>query len=182
MTDSSDATASRGRALTRSPEFNDAGQSATGFQRAAGAFRTVVPHLLRLLPLLDGNVGSVVSNLLSPPQPAPPPAPPINLAPIEEGLAELQEEHRNLRTQVSEQSASVDRIEGRLQTLEEDVDRNTLAQQEVLKELKALGARVAELKAAGHKANVFTLVALSLLALIIIANAVLSLRFYHFLP
>ncbi|MGA3345812.1 MAG: hypothetical protein ABSC76_13175 [Terracidiphilus sp.] len=162
--------------------LSDAGQPATGLQRAAGALRTVLPHLLRLLPLLDGNVGSAVSNLLNPPQPAAPPAPPVDLEPIEHGMAELQGEHRGLRAQVLEQNASLDRIEGRLQTVEEEIASNALAQQELLTELKAVGNRVEELKVAGRKSNIFVLVTLGLLALSILANVVLLLHFIHILP
>ncbi len=158
---------SPGRALARSSGTEASGRPATGFQRTAGALRVVLPHLLRLLPLLDGNVGSAVSNLLSPPLPAPPPPPPVNLEPIENGLAELQAEHRDLRaqlrTQVLEQNASLERVESRLVMVEETAVSNAVAQRELLKELKAVGHRVEELKAAGRKARVFALIALGLL-------------------
>jgi hypothetical protein len=52
--------------------------------------RMALPFVQRLLPLLDGNIGSAVSNLLTP-HPQPPAAhPPVNIEPIENGLAELQ--------------------------------------------------------------------------------------------
>ena len=70
------------------------------------------------------------------------------LIPIQEGLTELQTEHRDLQAQVLEQNALLIRVEGRLERVEEAAGRNTLAQQELLKELKAVGNRVDELKAA----------------------------------
>jgi len=174
MSDSSNP--QRLRALASSSGSADSGQPATGFQRTTSALRTVLPHLLRLLPLLDGNVGSAVSNLLNPPQPSPPPAPPVNLAPIlipiQEGLTELQTEHRDLQAQVLEQNALLIRVEGRLERVEEAAGRNTLAQQELLKELKA----------AGRKVNVFALVALGLLAFSIVLNAILFLVLRRVLP
>ena len=184
MSDSSNP--QRLRALASSSGSADSGQPATGFQRTTSALRTVLPHLLRLLPLLDGNVGSAVSNLLNPPQPSPPPAPPVNLAPIlipiQEGLTELQTEHRDLQAQVLEQNALLIRVEGRLERVEEAAGRNTLAQQELLKELKAVGNRVEELKAAGRKVNVFALFALGLLAFSIVLNAILFLVLRRVLP
>lgn len=158
------------------------GRPATGIQRTAGALRTVLPHLLRLLPLLDGNVGSAVSNLLVPPPPAPPPPPPVNLEPIENSLAELQAEHRGLRAQALEQNSSLGRVEGRLVTLEDAVSRNALAQQELLNELKAIGSRAEELRVAGRKARVLALIALGLLGLSILFNVVLLLLARRFLP
>jgi hypothetical protein len=172
----------RVRALASSSGSADSGQQAKGFQRAAGALRMALPHLLRLLPLLDGNVGSAVSNLLNPPSPSPPPAPPVDLTPIEDGLAELQTVHRDLRGQVLEQNASLKRVEGRLQMVEEAAGRNTLVQQELLRELKAVGNRMEELKVAGRKANVFAQVALGLLGISILLNVALLLHFRHILP
>jgi hypothetical protein len=66
--------------------------------------------------------------------------------------------------------------------VEEAAGRNTLAQQELLKELKAVGNRVEELKAAGRKVNVFALVALGLLAFSIVLNAILFLVLRRVLP
>ncbi len=175
-----------GRTLTRSASPKASGQPARGFQRTAGALRVILPHLLRLLPLLDGNVGSAVSNLLSPPPPAPPPPPPVNLEPIENSLAELQAEHRDLRaqlrTQVLEQNASLERVESRLVMVEETAASNAVAQQDLLKELKAVGHRVEELKAAGRKASVFVLIALGLLGVSIALNVFLLLYFRRSLP
>lgn len=171
-----------GRTLAHSSGTADSGQPATGFQRTAGALRTVLPHLLRLLPLLDGNVGSAVSNLLNPPSPQPPPAPPVNLDPIEDSLAELQAEHRELRGQVLEQNASLRLVGDRLGMVEEAVSRNTLAQQELLKELKAQGHRVEDLKTAGRKTSILAMTALGLLVLSIALNVILLLYFRRILP
>jgi hypothetical protein len=147
--------------------------------------RTVLPHLLRLLPLLDGNVGSAVANLLNQQPPQPPPLPPVNLEPIENGLAEVRAEQRGLRSQLAQvldQNESLKRVEGRLEIVEEAATRSTIAQQELLKEMKAVSDRVEELKASGRKVRVFALVALGLLALSLLVNLVLLLRALHILP
>jgi len=180
MNDSS--TPTPGRSLASTSPSHAPGRSGTGIQRTAGALRTVLPHLLRLLPLLDGNIGSAVSNLLVPPQPAPPPPPPVNLEPIENGLAELKTELQGLRGQVSAQNSSHQQIESRLEMVEAAAARDAVAHQELLKELKAVGNLVEELKAAGRKTKVFAAVALVPLALLIMLNLVLLLRALHTLP
>ena len=47
----------------------------SGVQRVINAVRSSLPFIQRILPLLDGNVGTVVSNFMTPAphRPAPPP-------------------------------------------------------------------------------------------------------------
>jgi hypothetical protein len=142
----------------------------------------VMPLVQRLLPLLDGNVGSAVSNLLYPHPPAPPPAPPVNLAPLEDGLTELQAGHRDLRGQVLQQNESLKRVEELLELVSEAADRHALAQQELMDELKAVGNQLEALKVAGRKANLFARVTLALLAVSILLNGLLLLHFHRILP
>ena len=160
------------RALILSADSTAPGQRATGFERATRAMRMALPLVQRLLPLLDGNVGSAVSNLLSPHLPPPPPPPPVNLAPMQDGLAELQAEHRDLHSQVLEDSASLQRVEDKLELLSEATDRNALGQRALLEELRAIG----------RKANTLALVGLGLLGASILLNVMLLLYFRHILP
>ena len=160
------------RALILSADSTAPGQRATGFERATRAMRMALPLVQRLLPLLDGNVGSAVSNLLSPHLPPPPPPPPVNLAPMQDGLAELQAEHRDLHSQVLEDSASLQRVEDKLELLSEATDRNALGQRALLEELRAIG----------RKANILALVGLGLLGASILLNVMLLLYFRHILP
>jgi len=157
------------RALTRtahSPEPQ------SGLQRAASALRAALPYVQRILPLLDGNIGTAVSNVLAPyPQMNQPP-PPVDLEPIEDGLAELQMQHRALRNQFLEQNTSLKRVEDQLETVREATDRNTLEQQELLDDLKAVRKRV----------NRFAILALGLLAVSAALNVVLYLHMRHILP
>ena len=56
-----------GRALT-----NPDPQQGSGLDRAMGILRMAIPFVQRILPLLDGNIGTAVSNILTPhPQPTP---------------------------------------------------------------------------------------------------------------
>jgi len=140
-----------------------------------GAFRAALPFVQRLLPLLEGNVASAVSNMLAPQHHAPPPAPmlpPVNLAPLQEGLAQLQTQHRELHDQISEQITSLKRVEDQLDAVREATDRNTLEQQELLEDLKGVG----------HKVNVFAFIALGLLAVSVIVNVLLYLHIVKIIP
>jgi hypothetical protein len=147
----------------------------SGVQRAVSAIRAALPFVQRILPLLDGNIGTAVSNLLSPHHrlpPPPPPPPPVNLAPIENGLAELQTQQRELRNQVVEQNSSLKRVEDQLEMVREATDRNTLEQQELLEDLKGVG----------NKLNLFALIAMGLLALSVLLNIILYLHILRVLP
>lgn len=144
----------------------------SGIQRAVSALRAALPFVQRILPLLDGNIGTAVSNILTSHHHTPPPPPPVNLAPIENGLADLQTQHRELRNQVVEQNSSLKRVEDQLEMVREATDRNTLEQQELLEDLKGVG----------NKVNGFALLALGLLAVSVIINIVLYLHILRVLP
>jgi hypothetical protein len=151
---------------------NDPIEIPSGVQRTVSAIRAALPWIQRILPLLDGNIGTAVSNILTPHHRQSPPPPPINLAPMEDGLAELQSQQRELRDQVVEQNTSLKRVEDRLEMVREATDRNTLEQQELMEDLKVVG----------NKVNVFSLVALGLLAISVIVNIVLYLHIVRVLP
>jgi hypothetical protein len=144
----------------------------SGIQRAVSAMRAALPFVQRILPLLDGNIGAAVSNLLTHPHHPPPPPPPVNLTPIVEGLTELQTQQRELRNQVLEQNSSLKRVEDHLEMVREATDRNTLEQQELLEDLKAVG----------NKVNLFAMIALGLLGLSVLLNIVLYLHIMRVLP
>ena len=144
----------------------------TSLKRAVSAIRAALPFVQRILPLLDGNIGTAVSNILTPHPQMPPPPPPVNLEPIEDGLAELQTQHRDLRNQILEQNSSLKRVEDQLEMVREATDRNPLEQQELLEDLKTVG----------NKVNAFALIALALLALSVLLNVILYLHIRRVLP
>jgi hypothetical protein len=128
-----------------------------------------------MLPLLDGNFGTVVSNILSPPPPPPPPtpAPPtVDLAPFERGLADIQAQHRDLRDQFLEQNSSLKRVEDQLELVREATDRNTLEQQELLEDLKTVG----------NKVNLVAIIAIALLGISVVVNLLLFMHIQRVLP
>ncbi len=147
-----------------------AGEGSSPLQRAFSALRTAVPFAQRLLPLLDGNIVTAVSNILAPHPPKP--APPIDLLPVENGLADLETRQRDLSAELLEQNTALKRVEDRLERLHEATSRNSIEQQELKEGLKKLGARM----------NVIALIALVLLAMSVLLNLVLFLHFAHLLP
>jgi hypothetical protein len=116
-------------------------QESSGLQRAMNLLRMAMPIVQRILPLLDGNVGTAVANMIAP-RPQHPAPPKVDLKPIEEGISTLQTQHRLLREQVVEQNTALRRVEDRLEMVREATDRNTLEQQELLEDLKSFSKKV----------------------------------------
>jgi len=160
-----------GRALTNQQPRTSHPSS---LQRAVNLIRTALPLVQRILPLIDGNIATTVSKILSPPPPPPAPTAPakVDLTPIQEGLTQLQTQHRELRDQFVEQNSSLKRVEDQLELVREATDRNTLEQQELLEDLKAVGGKV----------NLIALVAIGLLAFSVLVNLLLYMHIQRVLP
>jgi hypothetical protein len=161
--------ATPGRSLVSSSAPPEPSES-SGVQRALNALRGAVPFMQRLLPLLDGNIVGAVAGVLA--HQSQKPAPPVSLAPVQESISELQLQHRELQDRVGEQNISIQRVEDQLQMVREATDRNTLEQQELMEDLKAVG----------HKMNMIALIALGLLAVSVVLNLVLYLHIQRVLP
>lgn len=159
-----------GRSLTSGTPSPEGTESGSGVQRAMNALRSAVPFVQRLLPLLDGNIVTAVSSILT--QNSQKPAPPVNLAPIQDAVNELQAQQRELHDNIVEQNISIQKVEDQLQMVREATDRNTLEQQELMEDLKAVGKKV----------NVIALIALGLLAISVVLNLVLYLHIQRVLP
>ncbi len=130
--------------------LNDPSPPKSGMQRAINAVRSTLPLVSKLLPLLDGNIVTAISALVAPqPSHHPPPPVQVDLEPVERGLAEVRNSHRELRNQVQEQVTSLKRVEDQLERVREATDRNTLEQQEMVEDLRAVGSRVGMLAAIG---------------------------------
>ncbi|MGB6687520.1 MAG: hypothetical protein WBE76_06735, partial [Terracidiphilus sp.] len=141
--------------------------------RAVQAVRSAWPFIQRLLPLLDGNVITTVTNLLTPRPAAPsPPAKPVDIAPLEGGIAELKAQQRELRGIIVDQDSAVKRLVEQLALVREATDRNTTEQQDLIDELKA----------AGRKLNIVAFLAFALLAASIALSVVLYLQIHRLLP
>ena len=109
--------------------------------RAMGALKQAMPFVQKLLPLIDGNFATAVVNLLAS-RPHTPPTPAVDLLPVQNQVSDLQMQQVDLRNQVVEQNASIKRVEDQLEMVREATDRNTLEQQELIEDLKAVGNKV----------------------------------------
>jgi len=158
-----------GRSLPPAQNPSVANAEAFSLQRI---LNQAMPYVHKLLPLIDGNIATVLGNLLAPRPPAPAPAPVVNLEPIEDHLNALKAQHRDLRNQIVEQNSSLKRVEDQLEMVREATDRNTLEQQELMEDLKAVG----------NKVNLIAVVALLLLAVSIALNVLLYLHISRVLP
>jgi len=137
-----------------------------------GAIKQAVPFVQRLLPLLDGQIATAVTNLAAARPHTSPPAPKVDLQPLEHGLAELHLQQRELKDQFFEQHNSFKRVEDQLEMVREATDRNTLEQQELIEDLKTMGNRV----------NLLAILFLGLLVVSVLLNVFLFLHIQRVLP
>jgi len=159
-----------GRAMTVPPNA-DAEAANSGMQWMMGVMKQAVPFVQKLLPLLEGQFATAMANVLTA-RPHTPPAARLDLQPIEHGLAELQIEQANFKDQLADQNASLKRVEDRLEMVREATDRNTLEQQELIEDLKAITGRV----------NLMALLFLLLLVISVVLNIFLFLHIQRVLP
>ncbi len=159
-----------GRTLGNSPHADV--DHSPAMQWAMGALKQAVPFIQRLLPLIDANIANAAAGGSASRPSAPASSSRIDLQPIESGVTELQTQHRELRTQVVEQNASLKRVEDHLEMVREATDRNTLEQQELIEDLKAMASKV----------NLFALSLLTLLVISVLLNLFLFLHIQRVLP
>lgn len=161
-----------GRALAggASSEPSSESDQPSNVQRAVSALRSVLPFVQSVLPLLDGKIATAVASVLA--QRPPSPAPQIDLAPLEKSVAELKSQQGEFHHLLADQNTSLKRVEDQLEMVREATDRNTLEQQELMEDLRAVGTKV----------NWFALAALALLLSSVILNVILYLHIQHVLP
>lgn len=147
------------RSIARPSSPVSRGQEHSGFQRTVSAIRTVLPAVQKLLPLLDGNVASAVANLLVPR----PPAPSVDMAAVEQGLARLRSEQVELHSVVEQQTAALKRLDSQLSTVKETSERTVREQQELSTDIEKLRTQV----------TVFSWIGLFLLGVSIALNVLL---------
>ena len=147
-------------------------ETSSGMQWFAGVMKQAVPFVQKLLPLLDGQIATAVANLLVTRPHTPPPPPRVDLQPIENGLAELHIEQAGFKDQLADQNTALKRVEDHLEMVREATDRNTLEQQELIEDLKAITGRI----------NLFALLFLGLLVVSVLLNIFLFLHIQRVLP
>lgn len=150
-----------GRALSPA-----ASEDASG--RAMAILKQALPFVQKLLPMLDGNLGSAIANVMGSRHGAAA----VDLTPVHKQISELQVQHTDLRGQVLEQNTAIKRVEAQLDMVREATDRNTLEQQELIEDLKAVG----------NKVNVFALLLFAMLIVSLLLNVTLFLHIKQVLP
>ncbi len=137
-----------------------------------GVLKQAMPFVQKLLPLIDGNIATAVANLFANRTHMTPPAPPVDLTPVHTQLTDLHTQHQELRTQIIEHTSSLKRVEDQLDMVREATDRNTLEQQELIEDLKAVG----------NKVNLFALLLFAMLIVSLILNVMLFLHIKQVFP
>jgi hypothetical protein len=143
-----------------------------GMARAMGVLKQAMPFVQKLLPLIDGNIATAVANLFAGRTHLTQQTPPVDLTPVHTQISDLQVQHQDLRTQILEQNSSLKRVEDQLDMVREATDRNTLEQQELIEDLKAVG----------NKVNLFALLLFAMLIVSLVLNVMLFLHIKQVLP
>ena len=159
-----------GRSLSVPPPAE--AEASSGMQWFAGVMKQAVPFVQKLLPLLDGQIATAVANLLVMRPHTPPPPPRVDLQPIENSLADLHIQQAGFKDQLADQNTALKRVEDHLEMVREATDRNTLEQQELIEDLKAITSRI----------NLFALLFLGLLVVSVLLNIFLFLHIQRVLP
>ncbi len=120
--------------MTRSVPRQD---KPTAFERAVGVARVVLPIMGKLLPLLEGNVVTAASNLMSNRG-----SQMIDLEPLQAAIGKLHHDQRTQQLSLAEQKNALQRIEEELVTVKEAVERNSNDQNELAEAFLSLRKKV----------------------------------------
>lgn len=145
---------------------NPGAAQAAGTSRRLDVVKTAISIAQKVLPLLEGNVGQTVSNLLSLGTPLA--ATTRDVARIQDHLTKQDATHLALADKVSEQKDAIVQLADRLDQLKEATNRNTLEQQEMMEDARALrkkfivaGFIIIGLLVASVSLNIFVLLKLA---------------------
>lgn len=139
-------------------------------EKTVGVLRTILPLAQRFLPLIDGQIGTVVSNLIGPQ------ASPRQIAqtvlPLQEGLAQLERQHIELRAQMAGQTAALKVIDEQIGTVRKLTEDIAEEQQNLTDSLKKLSRKV----------NMVAVAGLVLLTVLVALNVVLFVHIRRIMP
>ena len=133
----------------------------SAFGKAMGVLRTVVPLAQKLLPLLDGQVGTAVSNLIGPQ--VTPRQMAQALGQLQDGLAQLEQQHVELRTHVAGQTAALKAIDAQIEEVRQLAEETASAQRAANESLQRMSRKV----------NLMAIAGLLLLAGVVALNVIL---------
>jgi hypothetical protein len=139
-------------------------QRSSALDKTVSVLRTVLPIAQKVLPLIDGQIGTVVSNLIAPQ--ASPRQVAQSLLPLQEGLAQLEKQQVELRAQATGQNAALKHIDEQIAVLGK-LAGDTAEKQRNLAD---------SLEKTRRKITVFAIAGLLLLAGLLALNVILLLR------
>jgi hypothetical protein len=145
-------------------------QRPSRMDKTVGVLRTMLPLALKFLPLLDGQIGTVVSNFVGPQ--TTPRQVAQTLLPLQEGLAQLERQQVELRAQLGEQSGTLQQIDGQLQAVRNLTEETAEVQRNL----------TASLEKVRRKVNLVAIAGLVLLVAVVALNVVLLVHMRRVLP
>ena len=137
------------------------GHHLSAFEKTMGVLRAILPIAQKVLPLIDGQIGTVVSNFLGPQ--ASPRQVAQTLLQLQEGLAQLERQHMELRAAVAGQSGAFKLIDEQLETIRKLTEETAERQRSLAEGLERMRRKV----------NVAEIAGLILLAAVVALNVVL---------
>jgi hypothetical protein len=145
-------------------------QHPSTLEKTVGVLRTILPLAQKFLPLLDGQIGTVVSNLIGPQ--SSPRQVAQTLLPLQEGLAHLEKQHVELRAQVAGQRAALKQIDEQIETVRKLTEDTAEEQRNLADNLEMMRRKV----------NLVAVAGLVLLAAVVTLNVVLFVHMRRIFP
>lgn len=162
-----------GRSLTEPAGPAEPENDSSGGQRAMNVLKQALPLMQKLLPLIDGNIAMALGNLLTP---RPQSHVQVDLTPLESQVSRMQvvnqNLHQDLRSHIAEHNTALKHVEDQLEMVKEASDRNTLEQQEMIEDMRAIG----------NKVNIFAAILFGLLLVSVLLNLFLFMHIRQVLP
>jgi len=108
----------------------------TKLEKTVNALRAMLPIAQKVLPLLDGQIGTVVSNFIGPQ--ATPRQVTQSLLPLQQELAQFEKQYVELSAQVTDQTEALGRLYEQLESLRKLVEETVESQQVLRAETERL--------------------------------------------
>ncbi len=112
----------------------------TTLEKLMSVVRAALPIAHKMLPLLDGQVGTAVSNLLGPSVLSRQAA--QTLGPLQEGLAQLEQQHLELRLQMAGQGEALRQIDEQLGVVQKLAEETAEEQRNLAETIEKMRRKV----------------------------------------
>ncbi|HUB51746.1 MAG TPA: hypothetical protein VL986_06345 [Terracidiphilus sp.] len=119
----------------------------SALEKTVGVLRAILPVAQKVLPLIDGQIGTVVSNLMGPQ--ISPRQITQTLLPLQEGLAQLEKRHIELRALVAGQAGAFKEIDEQLKTLKKLAEETAEKQRKTAEDVEKMRHRLTAIAIGG---------------------------------